>query len=678
VSEAVPVEGAEAAALRAGSGEPVVGAELERARRLTLRYLLAATAILGVAGIFGVLMRDSQANVGRLPDAWFYALMTAHGLGAFVGWAGFAVMGLSYWVLAQVGFPLRRFGSALAEATWWLMIAGVAGIVVTCVGFKYGGSWVFLYPISFHSAGVWGRWTAFFFSFSVLLVGLSIVTWCLSVLDTVLGPALHAVSTSVLNRLGVAMGFGYAAPKRFATNPRPVPYAVIPLTVIAIDMIIATLPLAVLLVEMMIQSLTPSVHVDPLLAKNVLWWFGHPVVYLLLFPAVAIYYLLVPRYAGRQLVAGNVIAVAWAIAVTANVLVWAHHIYIDYPQGSPQAALNVAMQPMTFALTVVSALSLYSLFFTMYRSRFQWNAAATALFLGLVSWLLSGLSGVINATIAFDAVVHNTLWIVGHFHQMALLNIGLVIIGATYAWLPELIGKPLYSEGMAKWHVWLTFLLATANSAVWLYQGLLGAPRRYAVLPHQYDGATRAAIPITIGLGAAQLLFAGNIVATLRGKGVERAARATRPRRRLSDAAAEALIVLLAIGLAVPAGVVGWVIGRYAGNERTRTVTISASRPATSPTPTSTSTLQTTTPGLGGGNPAAGKTVFANAGCAGCHTLKAAGAGGTIGPNLDQARPSLALAIDRVTHGKGAMPAFAGQLSEQQIKDVAAFVVASR
>ncbi len=445
-------------------------------------------------------------------------------------------------------------------------------------------------------------------------------------------------------------------------------------------MIIATLPLALLLVEMMIQSLTPSVHVDPLLAKNVLWWFGHPVVYLLLFPAVAIYYLLVPRYAGRQLVAGNVIAVAWAIAVAANVLVWAHHIYIDYPQGSPQAALNVAMQPMTFSLTVVSALSLYSLFFTMYRSRFQWNAAATALFLGLVSWLLSGLSGVINATIAFDAVVHNTLWIVGHFHQMALLNIGLVIIGATYAWLPELIGKPLYSEAMAKWHVWLTFLLATANSAVWLYQGLLGAPRRYAVLPHEYDGATRAAIPITIALGGAQLLFAWNIVATLRGTGVDRAVRlAAKPRKRLSDAAAEALIVLLAIGLAIPAGVVGWVIGHYAGSPRTRTVTVSAARPTPSTTPTSTpSTTTSTTPALGGGNPAAGKAVFTSAGCSGCHTLKAAGASGTVGPNLDQARPSLALVIDRVTHGKGAMPSFAGQLSQQQIKDLAAFVVASR
>ena len=76
----------------------------------------------------------------------------------------------------------------MAEATWWLSVAGVAGVVVTTLGFKFGGSWVFLYPMPFYGAGEWGKWTAFFFSGSVLLVGLSIVTWCLSILHTVLGP----------------------------------------------------------------------------------------------------------------------------------------------------------------------------------------------------------------------------------------------------------------------------------------------------------------------------------------------------------------------------------------------------------------------------------------------------------------------------------------------------------
>lgn len=69
--------------------------------------------------------------------------------------------------------------------------------------------------------------------------------------------------------------------------------------------------------------------------------------------------------------------------------------------------------------------------------------------------------------------------------------------------------------------------------------------------------------------------------------------------------------------------------------------------------------------------------MFLSAGCAACHTLNAAGASGTVGPNLDQAKPSRALVIDRVTHGKGAMPPFKSQLSQQQIEDVAAFVASS-
>ncbi len=75
------------------------------------------------------------------------------------------------------------------------------------------------------------------------------------------------------------------------------------------------------------------------------------------------------------------------------------------------------------------------------------------------------------------------------------------------------------------------------------------------------------------------------------------------------------------------------------------------------------------------GDPAAGKQVFTSAGCTSCHTLKDAGATGTVGPNLDDAKPAADLVVDRVTNGKGVMPSFSGQLSAQQIADVAAYVV---
>lgn len=77
------------------------------------------------------------------------------------------------------------------------------------------------------------------------------------------------------------------------------------------------------------------------------------------------------------------------------------------------------------------------------------------------------------------------------------------------------------------------------------------------------------------------------------------------------------------------------------------------------------------------GDPAAGAKVFQSAGCIGCHTLAAAHATGTVGPNLDQVKPSYRRATARVTLGKNAMPSFQGKLSTQQIADVAAYVVKS-
>ena len=93
----------------------------------------------------------------------------------------------------------------------------------------------------------------------------------------------------------------------------------------------------------------------------------------------------------------------------------------------------------------------------------------------------------------------------------------------------------------------------------------------------------------------------------------------------------------------------------------------------TTPTP-QTVVGKVTPPPAAKGDPVAGKQVFETAGCKSCHTLKDAGATGTVGPNLDEKKPPAALVVDRVTNGKGVMPSFSGQLSAKQIADVAAYV----
>jgi mono/diheme cytochrome c family protein len=103
------------------------------------------------------------------------------------------------------------------------------------------------------------------------------------------------------------------------------------------------------------------------------------------------------------------------------------------------------------------------------------------------------------------------------------------------------------------------------------------------------------------------------------------------------------------------------------------TPTQTAPAPSTAP---STSTSTAPTPSAAG-DAAAGKAVFASAGCGGCHTLKAAGTNGTVGPDLDQLKPPEAVIVHQVEVGGGPMPAFKGQLSQKQIQDVAAYVFAS-
>ena len=109
---------------------------------------------------------------------------------------------------------------------------------------------------------------------------------------------------------------------------------------------------------------------------------------------------------------------------------------------------------------------------------------------------------------------------------------------------------------------------------------------------------------------------------------------------------------------------------------------VTESQPGETTPPTGSTETETTGPTTtggesGGGDAAAGKAVFTSAGCVNCHTLAAAGATGTVGPNLDDAHPSADKVVERVTEGKGVMPSFEGQLSEQQIQDVAAFVSSS-
>ena len=187
------------------------------------------------------------------------------------------------------------------------------------------------------------------------------------------------------------------------------------------------------------------------------------------------------------------------------------------------------------------------------------------------------------------------------------------------------------------------------------------------MLPERYDTLTRVSLPFVFVLAAAQLLFFWNVYATLRGKAGAAAfdergipIAATRPRFRWGTASAEAGAVLAALFLVGVGVATGYVIGRETAESPAGSVT------ATTPIGT------VTTEGVA--DAAAGEQVFADAGCGSCHTLAESGSTGTVGPSLDARPVSAALVVNRVTNGSGAMPSFEDRLSDEQIRDVAAYV----
>lgn len=130
------------------------------------------------------------------------------------------------------------------------------------------------------------------------------------------------------------------------------------------------------------------------------------------------------------------------------------------------------------------------------------------------------------------------------------------------------------------------------------------------------------------------------------------------------------LYVMASVALfAAQIAAVAWVTGTQEVEARAAETTTAAST-----TPAGALPAVTATTAAEAGNAAAGKPVFLGAGCTACHTLQDAGATGTVGPSLDEKKPAYELVLDRVTHGRGAMPPFGGRLSRTQIQDLAKYV----
>ncbi len=478
---------------------------------LTMAYMITGFTIFVLGGTLGLTMRLSQAGIIRInPELW-YRFMTLHGDAMFIGFGVFMAIGLTYYVLVYaLDAPLHSF--LWAKIVYWLYIIGVTLVVLGTIVFGFAASWVFLYPLPIperNNVQMWDNTGASVFLIGVIILGVAIILYTIEILLTV-----QQNGPGILRGLGI----DFLRPpddKEHGTykwGNKPFPVAVIPLTVNALGMLLATPVFAILLILMLFE-VNGFINVfDALMAKNMLWWFGHPVVYQLLFPMAGFFYYIVPKYAKRPLLGQRALAGTWFLATLVQNTVWAHHIYMDFVQPLP---ITVTMQLTTYAITLPSLGSLFALSATIYSGEWEWDPVSLFAFTGIVGWFLAGIQGVINATIWENTIIHNTLWVVGHFHTMALLNITSGFFALAYYLLPQYTGRPIERK-YAIWHWWGHIIGIFGMVHFWLLQGLLAVPRRSAEftlqkLPESLVSnawfLTLLSVPFFLVMAAAQLFF---------------------------------------------------------------------------------------------------------------------------------------------------------------------------
>ncbi len=230
--------------------------------------------------------------------------------------------------------------------------------------------------------------------------------------------------------------------------------------------------------------------VDPLLARTLFWFTGHPIVYFWLLPAYISWYGLMPKQAGGELVSDSLARLAFLMFLLFSTPVGFHHQFTD--PGIP-AAWKMIHSLLTMFVGIPSLLTAFTVAASLelggkrrggsgaigWIDKLPWrDASFTAQVLAMISFIFGGAGGIVNASFNLNILIHNTAWIPGHFHLTVGTAVTLTFFGITFWLIPHLTRKPLFSNGLALWSSWLWFVGMMIFGLGMHWQGLLGVPRR--------------------------------------------------------------------------------------------------------------------------------------------------------------------------------------------------------
>jgi cytochrome c oxidase subunit 1 len=237
---------------------------------------------------------------------------------------------------------------------------------------------------------------------------------------------------------------------------------------------------------------------DPILWQHLFWFFGHPEVYILALPPMGFLSLLIPKFSGRKLFGFKFVVYSTLAIGVLSFGVWAHHMFTS----GIDPRLAASFMAVSIAIAVPSAVKVFNWITTMWNGRVRLTAPMLFCIGGIATFIVGGVTGVFLAAIPVDLLLHDTYYVVGHFHFIIMGLISYALFAASYYWYPLVVGKRTdYRLSVAH------FVLTTGGMFLafgpMMVMGQQGLPRRYADYPAEFAGlqqiASIGAVLITLG-----------------------------------------------------------------------------------------------------------------------------------------------------------------------------------
>jgi cytochrome c oxidase subunit 1 len=432
-------------------------------KRIALLYLGSITLFFFVGGAAAVLFRlelaTPQADLFQ-PET-YNKLFTIHGLIMvffFLIPSIPAVLG-NFLVPMMIGARDLAF-PRLNLLSWYIfMTGGLFSLVAILLGGVDTG-WTFYTPYSTTYANTYVILTAagvFITGFSSILTGLNFIV------------TIHKMRAPGLtwDRLPLFIWAQYATS---LINLLGTPVLAITLFLVALERGLG------------LGIFDPALGGDPVLFQHLFWFYSHPAVYIMILPAMGVVSEIITCFSRKQIFGYSFIAFSSVAIAVLGFFVWGHHMFVS----SQSVYAGVIFSLLSMLVAIPSAIKVFNWTATLYKGSviYQTPLLYALGFIGLFT--IGGLTGIFVATLAIDVHVHDTYFVVAHFHYIMVGGAIMAYLGGLHFWWPKITGR-LYPEAWARLSALIIFVGFNLTFFPQFVLGYLGMPRRYAAYPEEFQ-----------------------------------------------------------------------------------------------------------------------------------------------------------------------------------------------